>query len=96
MTPANSRRKVPDPPVASAPAPADPSVPSPWLSALRTTTGAVLVVSAALGVAWAARSHVMTSPRFAVTALDVDGSEHRPAEAVAAESGIQLGAAKLR
>jgi cell division protein FtsQ len=66
--------------------------PSRLLSALRTAAGIVLVVSSALGVAWAARRHVMTSARFAVTEIDVVGNERRPAEAVASESGVTVGA----
>lgn len=66
--------------------------PSRLLAALRTTLGIVLVVSAALGVAWAARRHVMTSPRFAVTEIDVVGHERRTADAIAAESGVTAGA----
>jgi len=66
--------------------------PSRILAALRTTLGIVLVVSAALGVAWAARRHVMTSPRFAVTEIDVLGHERRTADAIAAESGVTAGA----
>jgi cell division protein FtsQ len=77
------------------PAPRTPSKrvrpPSRILAALRTTLGIVLVVSAALGVAWAARRHVMTSPRFAVTEIDVVGHERRTAEAIAAESGVTAG-----
>jgi cell division protein FtsQ len=66
--------------------------PSRILAALRTTVGIVLVVSAALGVAWAARRHVMTSPRFAVTEIDVVGQDRRTAEAIATESGVTAGA----
>jgi cell division protein FtsQ len=66
--------------------------PSRILAALRTTVGIVLVVSAALGVAWAARRHVMTSPRFAVTEIDVLGHDRRTADAIAAESGVTAGA----
>ena len=66
--------------------------PSRILAALRTTVGIVLVVSAALGVAWAARRHVMTSPRFAVTEIDVVGHDRRTAETIATESGVTAGA----
>jgi cell division protein FtsQ len=66
--------------------------PSRILAALRTALGIVLVVSAALGVAWAARRHVMTSPRFAVTEIDVVGHERRTADVIAAESGVTAGA----
>jgi cell division protein FtsQ len=68
-----------------------PRPPSRILVALRTTLGIALVVSAALGVAWAARRHVMTSPRFAVTEIDVVGHDRRSAEAIATESGVTAG-----
>jgi cell division protein FtsQ len=96
----NRRVKTPRPPLDVSPerlsAPPPPSKParppSRILAALRTTLGIVLVVSAALGVAWAARRHVMTSPRFAVTEIDVVGQDRRTAEAIATESGVTAGA----
>lgn len=99
MTPANRRLKATPLPQGVAPAPAPrpsrvpapPRPPSPVLAALRTTLGVVLVVSAAVGVAWAARRHVMTSPRFAVTEIDVLGHDRRTAEAIAGESGVTAG-----
>jgi cell division protein FtsQ len=100
VTPTNRRMKAALPPPDSAPEPAPrsaratppPPRPSPVVSALRTTLGIVLVVSSAVGVAWAARRHVMTSPRFAVSEIDVLGHEHRSAEAIVAESGVTAGA----
>jgi cell division protein FtsQ len=62
------------------------------VAALRTAFGVVLVAGTSLGVAWIARRHVMTSPRFGITALEVVGNEHRPADAIVAESGLVLGA----
>jgi cell division protein FtsQ len=62
------------------------------ISALRTGLGVILVVSSAVGVAWAARRHVMTSPRFGVTEVRVSGNAQRPADALVAESGITVGA----
>ena len=67
VTPGNRRVRMPELVPAPEMAPAPVRIPSRWLAALRTTAGVVLVVSAALSVAWAARRHVMTSPRFAVT-----------------------------
>jgi cell division protein FtsQ len=58
---------------------------------MRAACGVVLVVGASMGVAWGARRHVMTSPRFAVREVDVVGNERRPDEAIAAESGIAAG-----
>ncbi len=40
---------------------------------------------------WVARRHVMTSARFAITDLEVTGNDRRPADALVAESGIQVG-----
>lgn len=92
MTPGNRRlrrREPSEPPVVG---PAALATRSRWLSAVRVVAGIALVVSAALGVAWAARAHVMSSPRFAVTEIDVVGNDRRPSESVAAESGIAVGA----
>jgi cell division protein FtsQ len=61
------------------------------LAALRTALGVALVLGASGGVAWATRRHVMTSARFAVTAVEVLGSERRPADVITSESGIAVG-----
>jgi cell division protein FtsQ len=66
--------------------------PSRFLSALRTLFGVAVVIASSLGVAWAARRHITTSPRFAVSRIDVVGNERRSADAIAAESGIAVGA----
>jgi cell division protein FtsQ len=68
------------------------NVASRWLPWLRSAAGVVLVAGTSVGVAWVARRHVMTSPRFAITEVDVGGNEHRPADAIIAESGLQVGA----
>jgi cell division protein FtsQ len=65
--------------------------PSRWAHAARTVLGAALVVTTSTLVAWAARRYVMTSPRFAVTDIEVVGGERRPPDAVSAESGIRVG-----
>jgi len=61
------------------------------LAALRTFAGVVLVAGTSLGVAWVARKHVMTSSRFAITEVAVSGNDHRPSDAILAESGLQIG-----
>jgi cell division protein FtsQ len=61
-------------------------------AALRTLAGVALVAGTSVGVAWVARKHVMTSARFAITEIAVSGNDHRPAEAIVAESGLQIGA----
>ncbi len=52
----------------------------------------MLVVGAAVGAAWAARRHVTTSARFAVTSVLVFGNERRPSDAIVTESDLTLGA----
>jgi cell division protein FtsQ len=99
MTPENRRVRAPlvtpedvaEPEAApEVPAP-PPRRPSRLLAAARTAMGVALVAGASLGVAWTARRHVLTSPRFAITAVDVTGNDRRPAEAVVAESGLAVG-----
>jgi cell division protein FtsQ len=63
-----------------------------WLAVARTALGASLVVATSALVAWAARRYVMTSPRFAVTDVEVVGAERRTPADVSAESGITVGA----
>ena len=72
--------------------PAPPPAVPPWLAALRTVAGVALVIAISVGVAWVARRHILTSPRFAITAVDVSGNEHRSADAIVAESGLAVGA----
>jgi cell division protein FtsQ len=76
--------------------PAAPSVARKWpsrlFSAVRTGLGIAIVASASLGGGWIARRHVTTSPRFAVTSLQVAGNERRTAEEIIAESGLTVGA----
>ena len=60
-------------------------------AALRAIVGAVLVLGLSLGVAWAARRHVLSSPRFAVEEVIVLGAHQRTPEALALEAGIVRG-----
>jgi cell division protein FtsQ len=102
MTPSNRRVRDSTPPPSSLdaeplehpplPAPAGASPPGRWMSAVRTTVGVVLVASSSVAVAWAARRHVMTSARFAIAEVEVQGCERRPSDAIAAESGLSVGA----
>ncbi len=78
------------PPVPTPP-PVAPRPPSRFMSVVRTVLGVALVSGASVAVAWAARRHIMTSPRFAVTEVEVEGADHRSSEAIAAESGILVG-----
>jgi cell division protein FtsQ len=63
-----------------------------FFSRARKTIGAALVVGAWLVVAWFARRHVMTSPRFAVTSVQVIGNERRSRDVIVTESGLTMGA----
>jgi cell division protein FtsQ len=95
MTPGN--RRVSRPPEDFAPrhaagAPAPVRSVHRVVAALRTLAGVALVIGTSVGVAWVARRHIMTSPRFAIATIEVAGNEHRPAEAIVGESGLALGA----
>jgi len=96
MTPSNRRVKRPVVPVDSSEPPRRaaeaPRRPSRLLSALRAIAGVTLVVSSAVAVAWAARRHVVSSPRFAVTEIEVVGNDRRPSETLVAETGVAVGA----
>lgn len=58
---------------------------------LRTLAGVALVAGTSVGVAWVARRHVMTSPRFALTSIEVTGNDQRSTDALVAESGLRVG-----
>jgi cell division protein FtsQ len=61
------------------------------LAVLRAVTGVALVAGASVGLAWTARRHVMTSPRFAIAEVDVVGNERRPTADIVSESGLVVG-----
>jgi len=67
------------------------SRPKRFWRALRTALAFALVAGSSVGMAWGARKHVMTSPRFAIAEVDVIGNRCRPREAVVAESGVVAG-----
>jgi len=92
VTPQNRRMRESVPPAAEVPVPprVEPRA-SRWASAARTVLGASLVIATSALVAWAARRYVMTSPRFAVTDVEVVGGERRTPDTVSAESGISVG-----
>jgi len=93
VTPGNRRTREPSAPPSPPPAviPAPAGRPSRLLEGLRMTLGVGLVVGASIAVAWVARHHVMTSPRFAVAEIQVDGEERRTEATIAGESGIEVG-----
>src|SRR5580704_10998683 len=98
MTPSNRRVSDSIPPPSTAtdeapvPLPVESGTPAGWFSVLRTTVGIALVLASSVGVAWAARRHVMTSARFAIADVDVTGNDRLTPEAIIAESGLTLGA----
>jgi cell division protein FtsQ len=83
------------PPPAKKPDPAKPNGPPSRAARaviiVRAAIGVALVLGLSVAVAWAARRHVMSSARFAVTDIDVTGAKHRTAEEVERESGLLRG-----
>jgi cell division protein FtsQ len=72
----------------------DVSPPNAWrraASAVGVAFGVAVVVGMSAGAAWLAHRYVTTSPRFAVAAVNVLGSERRPTSAIVAESGVAQG-----
>lgn len=61
------------------------------LNAIRTAVGIVVVIAASVALAWGIRHHVMTSPRFAVKTIKVDGTSRRTPEQVVETAGLQAG-----
>jgi cell division protein FtsQ len=57
----------------------------------RGVVGAILIAGVALGVAWSARQYVLTSPRFAITSIEVSGSKMRSQDDLAHESTLAVG-----
>ena len=53
--------------------------------------GVAVVLAASVAVAWGARRYLMTSPRFGVRTVLVDGVHRRPAAAVASLGGVAVG-----
>jgi cell division protein FtsQ len=62
------------------------------LAVLTTVGGVLLVTGASIALAWAGRRHLLTSARFAITAIAVDGNERRSEAELVAESGLLPGA----
>lgn len=61
------------------------------LRILRGVVGFALVVGIGIGVAWAARTYVKTSPRFAITEIVTTGSKRRSSDDLATIAGIAKG-----
>jgi cell division protein FtsQ len=67
------------------------ATPSKLGDVVRAVFGGALVVAVSVGVAWAARRHVVGSARFAVTDIVVNGAKRRTADEVETEAGIARG-----
>lgn len=53
--------------------------------------GAVIVLTASVAVAWGARRYLLSTPRFAVRTVLVEGESRRSAEQLAKTGGIAIG-----
>lgn len=71
--------------------PREPSQGAGLFRVLRGVLGFALVVGIGVTVAWAARTYVKTSPRFAVTEIVATGSKRRGADELASIAGIAKG-----
>jgi cell division protein FtsQ len=73
------------------PAPAPKKPVSRVLRALELTLGVIVVMVASVAVAYGARRYILTSPRFAVRSIVVDGPQRRTAQQVARAGGLEVG-----
>jgi cell division protein FtsQ len=80
------------PPPAPAPSKAPAKAAGRLSRAAQLGAGAAIVIAASAAVGWGARRYIVSSPRFAVRTVLVDGAHRRPAEKVAAEAGVAVGA----
>jgi cell division protein FtsQ len=61
------------------------------LATLQLALGAIVVITASVAVAWGARRYLLTSPRFAVRTVEVEGMRRRTAAEVARGAGVEVG-----
>jgi cell division protein FtsQ len=59
---------------------------------LQLILGAAVVLVASIAVAWGARRYIMSSPRFAIRTVLVEGAARRTAEQIATAGGVSVGA----
>jgi cell division protein FtsQ len=59
--------------------------------ALQLIGGVIIVLVASVAVAWGARRYVISSPRFAIRTVLVDGAKKRSAGQVASSAGVEVG-----
>jgi cell division protein FtsQ len=76
--------------------PSPPAAPRPrgWTRFPRTAQlafGAAVVLAASIAVAWGGERYLMTSPRFAVRTVLVEGNRRRAAATIASEGGVAVG-----
>lgn len=63
----------------------------PGLRWLQLVAGVIVVLAASIAVGWGARRYVMSSPRFAIRTVMVEGEQRRSAQDVASAGGIEVG-----
>ncbi len=71
-----------------------PSGPSFWTgawSAAKLLVGVLLVVGVSLAVAWGAHRYALTTPRFAVAKIHVEGTRKKGDDQIARQMGVKLG-----
>lgn len=61
------------------------------LQGLRAAASIVFVVAASIALAWGIKQHVVTSPRFAVKNIRVEGTVKRTPEQVSETAGLTIG-----
>lgn len=59
---------------------------------VRAALGVLLVVGVSSTVAWGAKKHIMSSARFSVKEIEVNGAKHRTSEEVIQRAGLAVGA----
>ena len=95
---AEARATLPEEPLRPRPecgvADTESSASSAWVGAwalIKLGVGLALVIGISLGTAWGARQYAMTTPRFAIERIDVQGLGRFTSEEVARLAGIQPG-----
>jgi len=62
-----------------------------WLGPLRTLAGFGLIAGISISVAWGARRYLMTSPRFGLEKVEMEGQRLRTKDDLLARAGIKMG-----
>jgi cell division protein FtsQ len=84
-SPRGARKKNVSPPAAPRPR-------SRLVATLQLTLGAMLVIAASVAVAWGARRYLLSTPRFAVRTVEVEGTRRLSAAEVAKLGNVAVGA----